>query len=452
MTYRAGRQRTADLADLEVADGFGRRERGRFPRYRGDLAPRRRAPGSSSPTVKGNWKDRCQRPRRASPTAAAAWTSWTSTRTASWTSPIARPLQGRVRLSRRRQGQLARSASSGLPTIGAEDVAMGDFNNDGCADLASVAAAEEGVRAFIGNCKGVWKESSNGPGADRLGQRRQDRVDVNGDGNLDVVAAYAAGPRVWLAATARAAGPEASQESAGPGDPRPVLGYRRRRSSMATAASTSSPARRCRRCREAAGARRTGRARGGGVEAFLQADPRVAGSPPTDGFLPMNALRRRASAISTTTASPTWSRSASARSIESAACYGVYVYLGRRHRQVDAGGAGRTCRRPVKNASWGVGIGGRRQGRRDATSPLPSRRRRVSAQLARRARAEDQDAEHARPATRRPLRRSAASSVRSPCGARGSDRKLARERRTTASPASGVRPSRVALRARLPPR
>ncbi len=55
-----------------------------------------------------------------------------------------------------------RTASSGLPTIGSEDVSLGDFNNDGCPDLASVAAAEEGVRAFLGNCKGVWKESSKG--------------------------------------------------------------------------------------------------------------------------------------------------------------------------------------------------------------------------------------------------------------------------------------------------
>jgi len=89
-----------------------------------------------------------------------------------------------------------RSASSGLPTIGSEDMALGDFNNDGCADLVSVAAAEEGVRAFTGNCKGVWKESSAGLAITDWGNGVLLR-DFDGDGNLDIGAAYAHGPRVW---------------------------------------------------------------------------------------------------------------------------------------------------------------------------------------------------------------------------------------------------------------
>jgi len=89
-----------------------------------------------------------------------------------------------------------RSASSGLPTIGSEDLALGDFNNDGCADLVSVAAAEEGVRAFSGNCKGVWKETSAGLSITDWGNGILLR-DLNGDGNLDIAAAYAHGPRVW---------------------------------------------------------------------------------------------------------------------------------------------------------------------------------------------------------------------------------------------------------------
>ncbi len=90
-----------------------------------------------------------------------------------------------------------RGASSGLPTIGSEDVAVGDFNNDGCADLVSVAAQEEGVRAFMGNCDGVWKETSDGLSIDEWGNG-VDLIDFNGDGNLDIAAAYSAGPRAWL--------------------------------------------------------------------------------------------------------------------------------------------------------------------------------------------------------------------------------------------------------------
>lgn len=90
-----------------------------------------------------------------------------------------------------------KSASSGLPTIGAEDVAVGDFDNDGCVDIASVAQGEEGVRAFRGDCKGVWQESSQGLSLTDWGNSIV-MGDVNADGNLDIAAAYAAGPRVWL--------------------------------------------------------------------------------------------------------------------------------------------------------------------------------------------------------------------------------------------------------------
>lgn len=90
-----------------------------------------------------------------------------------------------------------RGASSGLPTIGCEDVALGDFDNDGCVDLVSVAAQEEGVRAFRGNCQGVWEESSDGLSIDDWGNGIL-LADFNGDGNLDIGAAYSAGPRVWL--------------------------------------------------------------------------------------------------------------------------------------------------------------------------------------------------------------------------------------------------------------
>ncbi len=90
-----------------------------------------------------------------------------------------------------------KNASAGLPTIGAEDVTVGDFDHDGCLDLAIVAAAEEGVRAFKGDCKGVWREMSKGLTHTEWGQSLV-TADIDGDGNLDLAVAYSAGPRVWL--------------------------------------------------------------------------------------------------------------------------------------------------------------------------------------------------------------------------------------------------------------
>lgn len=89
------------------------------------------------------------------------------------------------------------SASAGLPTVGTEDITVGDFNGDKCSDVAIVGASEEGLRAFSGNCKGVWKESSNGLPKNEWGQSIQ-MADMDGDGKLDIAAAYSAGPRVFL--------------------------------------------------------------------------------------------------------------------------------------------------------------------------------------------------------------------------------------------------------------
>lgn len=90
-----------------------------------------------------------------------------------------------------------KTASAGLPSAGSEDVAVGDFNGDNCLDLAVVTTSEQGVRAFKGNCKGVWTESSTGLAQDEWGNGI-DIADVDADGNLDIIAAYSAGPRVWL--------------------------------------------------------------------------------------------------------------------------------------------------------------------------------------------------------------------------------------------------------------
>lgn len=90
-----------------------------------------------------------------------------------------------------------KTASAGLPSAGAEDIATGDFNGDGCMDVATVATSESGVRAYKGNCKGVWTESSTGLAHEEWGNGIE-MADIDGDGKLDIAAAYAAGPRVWL--------------------------------------------------------------------------------------------------------------------------------------------------------------------------------------------------------------------------------------------------------------
>ena len=331
-------------------------------RHRGDLALggraldlRRRRQGQLEATL----PTAC----RASPSAAAAWISWTSTRTASWMSPS--PTTARACSSILGDGKGNwRTASSGLPTIGAEDVALGDFNNDGCPDLASVAAAEEGVRAFLGNCKGVWKESSEGPVADRMGQRRRDdrhqRRRQPATSSPPTRPARASG---W--ATARAAGREASQGLPAPEihglywgiDAGDLNG---------DGSSTSSPARRCRRCREGCGAPGAPVCTGGGVEAFLQ-QPDGTWVFANEGFLPMNALGVAIGDLNND-GKPDVVAVGKRALDEIGGVYGVLRLPGRRHRQVDAGRAGTGLPQTGKERTWGVGIGGRRQGRRAATS------------------------------------------------------------------------------------
>jgi len=243
-----------------------------------------------------------------------------------------------------------RTASSGLPTIGSEDVALGDFNNDGCPDLASVAAAEEGVRAFTGNCKGVWKESSDGLAVTEWGNAVE-LIDVNGDGFRDVVAAYSAGPRVWLA-DGKDKWREASQ-----GLPAPEIhglywgiaaGDLNGDGRVDVVAGSQMPP-----LPEGCGAPGAPACAGGGVEAYLQ-QPDGTWVFATEGFRPMNALGVAVGDINNDTKVDVVVVGKQALD-EIGGVYGVFTYLGDgtgKWTLVQPAGLPQTG----KERSWGVGL------------------------------------------------------------------------------------------------
>ena len=82
--------------------------------------------------------------------------------------------------------------------LGAEDIAIGDVNEDGYPDLVASSRTEGGITVYFGDGSGKsWKELT-ADGLPKSGWANRILLqDIDGDGHLDIIASYYEGPRVW---------------------------------------------------------------------------------------------------------------------------------------------------------------------------------------------------------------------------------------------------------------
>lgn len=92
---------------------------------------------------------------------------------------------------------LTTTGVEGETFMGTEDLDVADVNGDGYPDIISSASDESGINVYFGDGTGKnWTRQADGLPKTAWANRVM-VVDIDGDADFDVVAAYSDGPRVW---------------------------------------------------------------------------------------------------------------------------------------------------------------------------------------------------------------------------------------------------------------